>query len=138
MPKRSGTPSTRSMPLICSVKIFSMVSGRSRRTPSAWPPRATTDMTRATERALPRPLTDQVPVVQRVVTRRGARLPPRSLGRHPRRRRRPVVEILHDGRLLEPGDPGGMRHQMADQDAFLAARGELRPVPGDRGVYVQL
>ena len=34
-----------------------MVSGLSRRIPSTSPPRATTDMTRATERALPCPLT---------------------------------------------------------------------------------
>ncbi len=53
MPQRNGMPSTRSMPLSCSRRIRSMVSGLSRRTPSTPPSRATTDMIRATDRALP-------------------------------------------------------------------------------------
>src|SRR6516162_4861535 len=55
MPKRSGTPSTRSMPFCCSRKIRSIVSWPSRRMPSISPPRATTDMILATERAFPCP-----------------------------------------------------------------------------------
>jgi hypothetical protein len=31
-----------------------------------------------------------------------------------------------------------MRHEVADQDVLLAAGRELRPVPGDRGIDVQL
>src|ERR1700676_3181372 len=197
MPQRSGTPSTRSTPLSCSRKIRSIVSGRSRRIPPTSPPRATTDMILATERAFPCPfaapmsappargvgvlglrgrareglerravlagrlqvdrqrrrrdhvrdplpvaflgadleigaerpgdfighellerlaadpphdLADQVTVTERVVTRRGSRLPPRSLGGHPGGGLRPVVEILDDGGLVQPGYAAAKRH----------------------------
>ena len=55
-------------------------------------------------------LADQVPEVERVVARRGARLPPRRLGRQPGGGLVPVVEVLHDGGLVQPGHPGGVRH----------------------------
>ena len=55
MPNLSGTPTTTSMPFACSRKMSSMVSGRSRRTPSTSPPRETTDKMRATDRAFPWP-----------------------------------------------------------------------------------
>ena len=205
------------MPLACSRKISSMVSGRSSRTPSTSPPREMTDRMRATERALPCPLAapmsarrqpgvfassaddrrpgerldrravraegrqverqrrrrdhvrdpapvalggadlevgaerpgdllghellerlagdpaqhlaDQVPEVQRVVAGRGARLPPRRLRREPGGRLVPVVQVLDDGRLVQPGHAGGVRQQVPDQDVLLAAGAELRPVP---------
>ncbi len=83
-------------------------------------------------------LADQVPEVERVVARRGARLPPRRLGRHPGGGLLPVVQVLDHGGLVEPGNPGGVRQQVPDQDVLLAAGGELRPVARHRGVDVQL
>ena len=55
MPWRSGTPSTRSMPLHCSSNTASIVSLPSRRTPLASPPHAIGVWIEATERALPWP-----------------------------------------------------------------------------------
>jgi len=79
-----------------------------------------------------------MPVVERMIARCGFRLPPRRLGCHTGGGRLPVVQILDGGRLAEPGNAGGVRHQLADQDVLLAGRGELRPVPGDRRVDVKL
>src|SRR4051812_850644 len=49
-------PITRSIPLLCTSKIRSIVCGERSRTPSTSPPQATADWRRATERALPWPL----------------------------------------------------------------------------------
>src|SRR4029077_13987539 len=49
-------PITRSIPLLCTSKIRSIVGGESSRTPSTSPPQATADWRRASERALPWPL----------------------------------------------------------------------------------
>src|SRR3954454_14728271 len=56
MPNRTGMPSTRSIPLDCSVKISLHVSGFSSRTPLASPWFEMTDWAVTTERALPWPL----------------------------------------------------------------------------------
>jgi hypothetical protein len=49
-------------------------------------------------------LSDQVPEVERVIARRGARLPPRRLGREQRGGLVPAVEVLDRDRLLPAGD----------------------------------
>ncbi len=83
-------------------------------------------------------LADQVAEVQRVIAGRGARRPPRRLGREPGGGLLPVVQILGDGGLVQAGHPGGVRQQVPDQHVLLAVGGELRPVRRDRGVHVQL
>src|SRR3954454_9841462 len=56
MPNLNGMPITRSLPLLCTSKIRSIVGGERSRTPSTSPPQATADWRRAAERALPWPL----------------------------------------------------------------------------------
>jgi MFS transporter, ENTS family, enterobactin (siderophore) exporter len=50
----------------------------------------------------------------------------------------PVVVVLDAHRRREPGQPGLVAHDLADRDRVLAGRRELRPVPRDRRVRVEL
>ncbi|MDH6485998.1 hypothetical protein M2157_001997 [Streptomyces sp. SAI-127] len=81
-------------------------------------------------------LTDEEPLGERVVSGRGARLPEQRLGGEPCGGGRPVVELLD--RALPVGQSRGVRQQVPYQHLLLAGGGELRPVPGDRGVHVEL
>jgi alpha,alpha-trehalase len=83
-------------------------------------------------------LSDQVPEVERVVPRRGSRFPPGGLPGHPACRPVPVVQVLDRCGLVEPGDSGAVREQVANLHVLLAVDGELRPVRSDGGVDVEL
>ncbi len=77
-------------------------------------------------------LADQKAVIERLITRCGARLPPRRLGGQPRRGLLPVEEVVDRHRFLPARDAGGVRQQVAHPDVLLAVGGELGPVRGDR------
>ena len=74
----------------------------------------------------PQHLADQVAEVQRVVARGGTRLPPGRLRGEPGGRLVPVVQVLDDGRLVQPGDARGVREEVPDQDPLLARRPRTR------------
>ena len=77
-------------------------------------------------------LADEMAVVEGVIARRRARLPPRRLGGECGRRLLPVENILDDDRLVPSGNTRRVRQQMTKLDVLLAVRGELGPVVGDR------
>lgn len=81
-------------------------------------------------------LADEEPLRQRVVPGRGPRFPLRGQRGQPGRHRRPVVELLH--RPFVVRQTRGVREQMPYEHLLLARRGELRPVPGDRRVHVEI
>ena len=83
-------------------------------------------------------LTDQVALILRVITRRGARFPPRCLGGELAGGGVPVVHVLGRERRLPAGHAGGVAEDVPDLDAFLAVLGELRPVLRDRRVGIEL
>src|SRR5438477_122684 len=103
-----GTPRTRSVPYCCSVRTASAPAVERNRRPPTSPPQASTDCTRATDRALP--------------------CPP-AAGISARR---------HAGSHDCSAESGAMGEQVPDLDALLAARFELGPVPGHRGVELDL
>ncbi|CAM5708220.1 hypothetical protein SCALM49S_05437 [Streptomyces californicus] len=65
-------------------------------------------------------------------------LPVRALGGDGGRARDPVGGFGGGEGGVQGGDPGPVREEVADQDALLAVRLELRPVGGDRCVQVDL
>ncbi len=77
-------------------------------------------------------LADQEAVVERLIARRRARLPPRRLRGEHRRGLLPVEEVVDGHRLLPAGHSGGVRQQVPHLDVLLAVGGELRPIGGDR------
>jgi hypothetical protein len=82
-------------------------------------------------------LSDEVPLVEGVVSGELAGLPPWSLGGEHRGRLFPVVDVLDDDRLGPPGDARCVRQEMANEHIFLTAGGELGPVLGDRSIEVE-
>ena len=83
-------------------------------------------------------LADQVPLGDRVVPRLGTRLPPRRLARQQLGAAIPVGEIFDGQRLLPTAEAGSVTEQVAYLDLVLAGGAELRPVPGDGRMEVQL
>ena len=73
-------------------------------------------------------LADQVPLVLRVVSRRGTRLPPRRLRGEPAGGQLPVVHVRDPERRVPARHARGVAEDVPDLDALLAVRGELRPV----------
>ena len=74
----------------------------------------------------------------RVVARRGARLPPWLLGGQQGSRLVPVVERLDRHGLAPTRQPGGVAHHVTHFDTRLVVGPELRPELVDRGVQVEL
>jgi len=75
---------------------------------------------------------------QRVVARRGTRLPARRLGGQPGRDGRPVVQVPGSHRAVEVRQARGVGQHVPDLHALLARGGELRPVPGHRRGQVEI
>lgn len=80
----------------------------------------------------------EVALGDQVVAAHGPRLPPGGLGGEVGGAGILVVEVGHGDGRGEAGEPGGVAHDLRHGDLVLAVGGELRPVPGDRRVEVEI
>lgn len=83
-------------------------------------------------------LTDHEPEDVAVVLVRGARLPQRLLVLDRAGHRRPFGDLVEAEHPVEGGDSRAVPEDHAAGDVLLALLRELRPVPADRGVEIQL